>query len=109
MLDPILYAINTSDMPIDDNLTVAAYTAGTALILLSELVEATAVLQRQLNVVEKWKQQWNEPNTLLNRLFNCLLDKKLTWMDHIKFKRKYLDARTNVPALGVKARIKSWQ
>lgn len=124
VLGPVLYTLFTADLPTNNDVTVATYADDTAMLVArSTPVEASRILQKQLNVTQLWLDKWNIevnaeksthvtftlnkddcPSVSLNGVSipqsNCVkylglhLDKRLTWKDHIKSKRTYLDIKT---------------
>lgn len=124
VLGPVLYTVYTSDIPVNTDITIATYADDTAILAASEdPVEASYIVQRQLNAIQKWINMWNIkvnpekstqvtftlrkgdcPSLTLNGAMipksNCVkylglrLDRRLTWKDHIKSKRKEVDVKT---------------
>lgn len=124
VMGPVLYTLFTSDMPTSSDVTTATYADDTAILATSKCnFEASEVVQRQLNIMQKWFTKWNIlvntekskhitfslrkedcPPLSLNgviipksssvRYLGLQIDRRLTWKDHIKSKRKQLDLKT---------------
>jgi hypothetical protein len=116
VLGPILYLIYTSDFLTSDDTTTATFAGDTAIL-------ASMKFQATINKIDEWLEKWkikvNQSKythiTLFLRNQTCPtvqmgnvaipqknevkylgmhLDKRLTWENHIKFKRKYLNLKT---------------
>lgn len=59
MLGPVLYTLYTSDLPQGSGVTIATFADDTALLTSSKCpIQASQILQRELNVMEKWLGKW---------------------------------------------------
>lgn len=124
VLGPLLYTIFTSDMPTNDDVTVATYADDTAIIATSECpTEASAFAQHQLNDLGVWINKWNIkvnaeksshitfaygrrdcPPVHLNnnviperstvKYLGMVLDRRLKWKPHIQAKRAQLKIKS---------------
>lgn len=123
VLGPTLYTIFTSDMPLTDNVTIATYADDTALLASMDLPsDASNLVQIELDKIQNWLLKWRIrinttksthvtftlrrgdcPALVLNgipipkantvKYLGMHLDKRLTWKEHIKSKRKHLDIK----------------
>lgn len=60
VMGPVLYTLFTSDMPTSSDVTTATYADDTAILATSKCnFEASEVVQRQLNIMQKWFTKWN--------------------------------------------------
>lgn len=124
VLGPVLYTIFTSDMPTNSEVTIATYADDTAILGTSTShIQASTIVQRQLSKMHHWLNKWNIkvnaeksthvtfslrredcPPVSLNgviiphsnsvKYLGLNIDRRLTWKDHIKLKRKQLDQQT---------------
>lgn len=124
VLGPVLYTLFTSDMPTNSDVTIATYADDTAVLAKSSShIEASISVQRQLNNMQNWFKKWNikvnadksshvtyalrkedcPPVTIDGELIpksnsakylGLQIDKRLTWKDHIRNKRKQLNIKT---------------
>ena len=123
ILSPVLYSIFTSDLPSRDNTLIATYADDTAILAKGRTPESAAVLvQHHLFALEGWLRKWRikinidkcvqvtftlrrrpTPRIFLNgqpiptaskvKYLGLILDKRLTWRDHIMAKRLILNQR----------------
>lgn len=124
VLGPLLYTLYTSDLPTSDNVLMATYADDTAIIASSDFsTTASALVQAELNKLDQWLKKWNvrvNPDkskhiTFALRRENCpslqmnsttipasdtvnylgiILDRRLTWKQHLKSKRQQLKIKT---------------
>lgn len=124
VLGPVLYTIYTADLPTSENVMVATYADDTAILSSSNSsTEASYHLQNHLNKLDHWLKKWNimvNPNksqhiTFALRREDCpsvsinasvipssssvkylgiVLDRRMTWKDHIRNKRQQLKIKT---------------
>lgn len=124
VLGPILYTIYTADMPTYEKTTIATYADDTAIIASDESpITASFYVQNELNLLQEWYEKWKItintdksnfisftlrrkdcPSVFINntqipksesvKYLGMHLDKRLTWKQHIKAKRKHLNILT---------------
>nr|XP_012139058.1 PREDICTED: RNA-directed DNA polymerase from mobile element jockey-like [Megachile rotundata] len=123
VLGPTLYQIFTADLPCTENVKTATYANDTAILALHKTPsKAAKLLQESLNKIAEWAQKWkiiinvkksshitfttkhvedskikiNEESLVTRDSVKYLgmhLDKRLTWKNYIKMKRKQLDIK----------------
>lgn len=124
VLAPILYTIFTSDMPISNDVTLATYADDTAILASNQSPSvASNMVQQQLDLTEVWLKKWNIkvnadksshvtytlrkeecspvflngvkiPEAKCVKYLGLHIDRRLTWKEHIKSKRKQLKLKT---------------
>ena len=124
VLGPVLYTVFTSDMPTINGLTIATYADDTAIMASEEShIKASDLLQNGPNHIQEWLNKWNIkvnteksvhitftlrkndcPSVSLNgsslpqskhvKYLGLYIDRRLTWGEHIKIKRKQLNTKT---------------
>lgn len=124
VLGPILYTLFTSDMPTSNEVTIATYADDTAILATNESpIEASKLVQHQLNLTETWFKKWNTavntdksiqvtytlrkgdcPPVTFNGVTiptsNCVkylglhIDRRLNWKQHVKHKKEQLNIKT---------------
>ena len=120
VLEPVLYLLYTSDIPHENNTTIATFADDTAIMAVGATVEeSTAKLQTAINKINEWTKQWrirlnesksvhvnytnkkekNLPVVLNNvpipyansaKYLGMNLDAKLRWKVHVKKKNEEL-------------------
>jgi hypothetical protein len=123
ILSPLLYNIYTSDIPSSNNVLLASYADDIAILASTpDFTETSIILQNHVYHLEKWLTKWRIkinttktvhstftlrrstcPSIFLNntaipqansiRYLGLLIDRRLTWNDHVKIKRITLDNR----------------
>jgi len=138
-LSPILYNIYTSDMPTSNQTLLATFADDTAIFASNNDSDtASHNLQLHLNLIESWANNWkikindnksaqvnfslkkkecpslkfnNKPIPLhqSTKYLGITLDKRLTWANHTKNKRKQLNSRLHLlrPLLKSKINLKN--
>lgn len=126
ILSPLLYSMYTSDFPNSANTLLATYADDTAILTRSpNPVEASQQLQHHLNAIEIWLKRWRikinaekslqvsftlrrgicPPLFLSNtripadtkvKYLGLILDKRLSWKQHISSKRVLLNNRLKI-------------
>lgn len=124
VLGPVLYTIFTSDMPVSDDVTIATYADDTAILASSNCpTDASNVIQKQLDLTEKWLDMWNIkvnteksthvtftlrkedcpspklkgdtiPSSNYVKYLGLHIDRRLNWKKHIQSKRQHLNIKT---------------
>lgn len=125
-LSPDLYNIFTSDFPQTQSTISATYADNTSILSSdSDSSKAFNALQHHLDLIEEWSSNWkikinaeksvhvpfalNKKNTPILTLqgvpipsstqvkyVGIILDRRLTWGPHLKFKRKLLNTRLHL-------------
>ncbi|CAH2103967.1 unnamed protein product [Euphydryas editha] len=106
VLGPVLYTVYTSDLPHIKDVTVATYADDTAILARSRCPqEASAILQRSLDQIDKWLTRWKIKASVTKsvhvtftlRRGNCptvsLRDNQLPQNDTVKYLGMHLDRR----------------
>lgn len=123
VLGPVLYTVYTADLPETDGITIATFADDTALLARNESpIVASQILQSGLDKITSWLRKWrvkastskSTQVTFTLRKENCPpvkldgstlphqnsvkylgvhLDRRLTWVKHIKTKREELNLR----------------
>lgn len=125
VLGPVLYSIYTADLPTTDKVVTATYADDTACLASDKTPEiASQKLQVHLDKIDQWLEKWRIkasvtksvqitftlrkgdcppvtmrgeplPNETSVKYLGLHLDRRLTWENHIKKKRKEADIRWN--------------
>lgn len=123
VLAPVLYTIFTADLPVQPNVTLATFADDTALLTSNQdPIIASQVLQNALDILSNWLKTWrisiNEtksahitftlrsatcPQVSLNNInipqvnqvkyLGMIIDRRLTWKNHIWSKRLHLNSK----------------
>jgi hypothetical protein len=126
ILSPTFYNFYTSDLPMMNGTMIATYADDTAIMAAAEKPEDTSLmLQRQLDLFQDWLTRWRMkvntgkssqvtfslrrrtcPPVTINgehipqanrvRYLGLILDRRITWREHIREKRKSLNKRLKI-------------
>ena len=59
VLGPVLYTMYTSDIPVNDNITIATFADDTAILASNKSpIEASLIVQDYLNQLQLWLTRW---------------------------------------------------